>query len=68
MMGIKYRMARATSGEISNMPSLGIIRLSGDSSGSVMSSSKAHTILVRANANHDTIDRIMTATAKIWQR
>ena len=38
--GMKYRMAIAIKGVTSNMPSLGITRLSGAKTGSVASSSK----------------------------
>ena len=68
MKGMKYRIAIATIGVISNVPTVGITRLSGDKIGSVTSLSKISSRFWRPIINHDNIARTKTATAKIRQR
>ena len=55
MTGIKYRISIAINGVISNMPSLGIIRLNGERIDSVTSSSKMTNLLYLLTLNHDII-------------
>ena len=68
MKGIKYNMAIATSGVISNIPSLGINRLNGDRIGPVTSSNKSTNILCLLIVNQEKMALIKTINVNIWQR